>query len=971
MKHTIPVRAKRTIALLLCIILIASLVTPFAVHAEDNQKTIRVGWYESPFNTTDDSGRRSGYAYEYQMKIAAYTGWKYTYVSGSWPELMQMLTEGKIDMMSDVSYTEEREDEMLFSELPMGTEEYCIFVSANNQEITAEDYSTLNGKRIGVNEGSIQIEFYKSWAERHGIEAELTELTCTEQESEMMLQDGSLDAYITLNAYGNPETLVPVCMIGSSDFYFVINKEHPELLADLNTAMNRIRDEDPYYNQQMFEKHVKRYGTNAYLSSSEKEWLTSHGTIRVGYQDDYLPFCAKDEKTGELTGAMKKYLEEASDCIANAHLEFETVAYPNVADALSALKEGEIDCLFPAAISSYDGETQEVLITPELIRTDVYAVVRKNDENIFTEKERVVVAINENDLNFTVFLQDNFPEWNTVYYPGTKDCLQSVSDGIADCMLIGSLRYSSISRLCDQYHLTNYSTEKGMDYCFAVAQDETELYSIISKVVGLVPGSTLNAVLSGYIAEDARTGFWDFLADNKYVVSALTILIMLVFILQLMRLKRSEKKAKELISATETDDLTGLYNRDYFMQYADRMYREHPDTPRDAIVLNIDQFHSINMLNGWEFGDRVLRVLGSETRTIANEFNGIGGRFGADRFDIYCNHIGDHRAFFERMQKKLDTLAPNASVRLRMGVMPWQEKLEPLQLLERAQTACNMARGNSMEHMIVFDEKLREKEMFDQRLLTDLRGSLDNFEFDVYYQPKFDIRSDKPVLAGAEALIRWQHPELGMLTPDKFIPLFERNGKISEVDKYVWAQTAKQIADWRARFGVTITVSVNLSRVDIFDANLESTLDNLLAQEGLKHDAIEIEITESAYTTENADRLIHVTKALHRKGYTIEMDDFGTEYSSLNMLSSMPIDVLKMDKAFIRKMENSKKDTQMVSLILGTADNLGIPVIAEGVETEAQYLMLKKMGCSYVQGYYFSRPLHPSEFEADYLNKNP
>ena len=186
------------------------------------------------------------------------------------------------------------------------------------------------------------------------------------------------------------------------------------------------------------------------------------------------------------------------------------------------------------------------------------------------------------------------------------------------------------------------------------------------------------------------------------------------------------------------------------------------------------------------------------------------------------------------------------------------------------------------------------------------------------------------------------------------------------MDKYVWSEAARQVARWRAQFGVTIPVSINLSRVDIFDPTLENTLDSILQQNGLTPDVLKLEITESAYT-ENADQLICVVESLRKKGYTIEMDDFGTGYSSLNMLSSMPIDVLKMDRSFISNMENSEKDKQLVALIFGIAENLDITVIAEGVETEAQLLLLKQMGCTLVQGYYFSRPLHPSDFEAQLL----
>ena len=958
------------IAALLCIVILAVFTAPIRIHAENTPKVVRVGWYESAFCATDESGRRSGYAYEYQMKVASYAGWKYTYVTGSWPDLLQMLIDGEIDMLSDVSYTEERFDKMLFPELPMGTEEYLIFISPNNREITADDYTTLNGKRIGVNKGSFQASCYRAWAQKHDIDADLIELSCEETKSVDMLNAGTLDAYITPNAFITPDELVPVCKIGSSDFYFAVSNERPDLLNDLNAAMSRIQDENPYYNQRMFEKHVQHYGTNAFLTTREEEWLSSHGKIRVGYQDNYLAFCAKDPDTEKLTGALKDYLLNASDCFTDTHIDFEPIAYPTSADAFEALKRGEIDCVFPTNLTSYDGETQGILITPSLIRSDVYAVVRQADHKTLSEQEHVIVAVNEGNPNYDAFLQDQFPEWRAVYYPTTADCLKAVSEGVADCVLISSFRYNNISRLCKQYHLTTYATGAGIDYGFAVAQGNTELYSILSKTTQLVPSSNFTAALSYYIAEDSQQSITDFISDNLGVAAIASGAVLLVFLLLLMRSRRSEKKAKKLISATETDRLTGLYNRDYFFQYADRIYHEHPEAPRDAIVLNIEQFHSINALNGREFGDHALQVLGSEIRMIAEEFKGIGGRFGADRFDIYCRHIEDYQAVFQRLQNKLDMLSTNISVPLRMGVMPWQEDIEPIQLFDRARTACNMARGHYKEHLIVFDEKVHERELRDQKLLNDLRRALDNYEFDVYYQPKFDIRGEEPKLIGAEALIRWQHPEMGTITPDSFIPLFERNGKITQVDKYVWARAAKQISIWQARFGITLPISINLSRVDVFYDELESALDDIMTAEGLEHHVLELEITESAYT-DNADQLIHVTKALHRKGYVIEMDDFGTGYSSLNMLSAMPIDVLKMDREFIRKIEKDEKNLQMVSLILGIAKSMDIPVIAEGVETESQIRTLKELGCAYVQGYYFSPPLHPFEFEEKFLKPKP
>ena len=403
-----------------------------------------------------------------------------------------------------------------------------------------------------------------------------------------MLAAGELDAYVVLNAFGDPERLVPVCKIGSSDFFFAVSKDRPDLLTELNSAMSRIQDENPCYNQRMFEKYVQRYGSNAFLTPTEQSWLSDHGAIRVGYQDGYLAFCAADPATGALTGALKDYLDVASDCLSNAHIEFEPVAFSTAAAALDALKRGEVDCVFPANLGGYDSELLDIVMTPSLMRTDMYAVVRQADESVFANKEHVIVAVNEGNPNYTAFLQDHYPDWTAIAFQNTADCLKAVSNRVADCVMVSSYRYNNISRLCEKYRLTTFATVIGLDYCFAVNDGETELYSILAKVVGLIPNSTVSEALSRYITEDARLTLSDFIADHLAIVIAAAAAVVLLILLLLVRSLRAERRAKQLIAATEIDELTGLYNRNYFFQYANRMNRERPDKPRDAIVLNIE-----------------------------------------------------------------------------------------------------------------------------------------------------------------------------------------------------------------------------------------------------------------------------------------------------------------------------------------------------------------------------------------------
>ncbi|MBR3251380.1 MAG: EAL domain-containing protein [Erysipelotrichaceae bacterium] len=421
-------------------------------------------------------------------------------------------------------------------------------------------------------------------------------------------------------------------------------------------------------------------------------------------------------------------------------------------------------------------------------------------------------------------------------------------------------------------------------------------------------------------------------------------------------------EGRKLISSAETDKLTGLYNRNFFFEYADRLYRYHKDRHMDAIVLNIEQFHSINDLNGRQFGDRVLKTLGEEIKAFMNETVGIASRFEADRFAIYCVGQNDYEALLKRFQSKLDEQFPEVNVHLRMGVKPWAEDTEPVVMFDRARAACNTSRGDYQNPLMIYSEKMRLKELLNRRLLNDLRSAVEENQLVVYYQPKYDIQCDPPHLTSAEALIRWNHPELGMISPGDFIPLFEKNGLISIVDSFVWKQAAKQIAAWREKYGLTLPVSVNLSRVDLFDPSLTDKLVTLIKDHGLKFDDLKLEVTESSYT-DNAKNLLELIHNLRTMGFEVEMDDFGAGCSSLNMLSDMPIDVLKMDMKFVRNIEQSETDLLLVKLIIDIARYMNLEVVAEGVENNKQLSLLQDAGCNVVQGFYFSRPLPPEEFE--------
>jgi len=520
---------QRAAALLLCIALVALCLLPTAVSAEENPKVVRVGWYDTPFNYKDAFGRRTGYAYEYQRKIAAYTGWKYEYVEGNWPELLDLLKQGKIDLMSDVSFAEDRTEYMLYSAIPMGEELYYLYITPDNKEISADDFSTLNGKTVGVTKGTVQRGQFLAWAEARGISVEILDLECSEAESLQKLNMGEMDAFVTLDTYGDPDVVIPLWKIGASDFYFAVSKAHADLLPELDMALNRIQDENKHYSVQLTAKYLQNTSTNLYLTVEEQAWLDAHGPIRVGFQDNYLAFCAADQN-GNLTGALKDYLDFASGVLQNASPTFEAVVYPTASAALEAVRNGEVDCMFPANLTDYDAEQAGVVMTQPMMRTEMDAVVRAADKRDFLRSNQVRVGVNQGNPNYEMFLVDHFPSWTPVYCPDTPACLDAVAAGKADTVIISNYRFRDISRQCDRLNLTTVYTGVNMDYCLAVREGNTLLYSILSKIIGGVPESTVNAALTYYSADASKPGFSDFILAYPIpaVIAAVVALILII-----------------------------------------------------------------------------------------------------------------------------------------------------------------------------------------------------------------------------------------------------------------------------------------------------------------------------------------------------------------------------------------------------------------------------------------------------------
>ena len=422
------------------------------------------------------------------------------------------------------------------------------------------------------------------------------------------------------------------------------------------------------------------------------------------------------------------------------------------------------------------------------------------------------------------------------------------------------------------------------------------------------------------------------------------------------RIKRTIElyEDRKIINYTERDPLTRLYNKEYFYQYASTIDTYYEIT--DALILDIRHFHIINDRFGVNYGDRVLRNVADKLREVINQLDGIVCRKEADTFMIYCPHQDNYSFILDKL-KEIDS-----SIIYRIGIYEYVDKDVDVSIrFDRAKLASDKIRTSINKNIEFYNEKMREKELFEERLINDFEESLSNNEFKVFYQPKFNVKKDKPYLSSSEALVRWFYHDLGMVSPGDFIPLFEENGLIQKLDKFVWSEVGKQIRKWKEKYDFYVPVSVNVSRIDMYEPDFIDTLLKIIKDNNLTTNDIYLEITESAYTSDSK-QMIEIVNKLRDLRFSIEMDDFGTGYSSLNMINELPIDVLKLDMVFVRN-AHKNHDTKIVEFIIDIAKYLEVPVIAEGVETKEQVESLKNLGCDIIQGYYFSKPIPSNEFE--------
>ena len=541
----------RSICAMLCLLLLLSALFPVKAAAETvPAKVVRVGSFEDTFNYVNEKGIRKGYGYELLQTLSGYTGWQLEYVTCDWSDCFEKLKNGEIDIMGDISYTEDRTEEMLFSDEPMGEEKDYLYADLSREDITASDFKTLNGKKIGVLMGTEPEVMLTEWEEKYDLKTQHVNIANNE-DAKQKLANHEIDCFVSMEeSFWTELGISTITRVGSSDIYYAINKDRADIKEELDNAMRALEDADPFYTADLY----KRYFSMDYtpiLTGEEKAWLKKHGAIRMGFLTGDSGVSVYDPSTGELTGTITDYIRFAKDCLGNQELEFQMVGYDSQKAELDALKSGEIDMVFHFDQSPNLAEEYRVACTNTTWTSNMMAVTNKEH---FNETQANRVAVPQNKISLTRYLAVYYPQWEIVDCATQEDAARLVKDGQADCFVTGVSSQENYSKKYDFYSVPLPNLAKS---CFAVNSGNGILLSILNKTIKAMPVNMLTGALAMYKSAARKVTLGEFIRDNFVMVLLVSSIFVAVILLAILKLLRKARKAEAAArkAANDTQEL--------------------------------------------------------------------------------------------------------------------------------------------------------------------------------------------------------------------------------------------------------------------------------------------------------------------------------------------------------------------------------------------------------------------------------
>ena len=549
MSETMQTLMRKSVCVMLSLLLLLSAVLPVKAAEETAPvKVVRVGSFEDTFNYVNEKGARKGYGYELLQTLSGYTGWQFEYVTCDWSDCFEKLKNGEIDIMGAISYTEDRAEEMLFSDEPMGEEKYYLYADLSRADISASDYKTLNGKKVGVLMGTEPEVMLTEWEEKYGLKTEHVNVSNNE-DAKQKLANHEIDCFVSLEeSFWADLGISTITRVGKSGIYYALNKDRPDLKEELDNAMRALDEAVPFYTADLY----KRYFSMDYtpiLIGEEKAWLKEHGAIKMGFLTSDSGVSTFDPATGEFTGVITDYIQFAADCLGNQELEFQLVGYDSKEAELDALKSGEIDMIFHFDQNPNLAEEYHFACTNTTWTSNLMAVTNKQH---FNENNVNRIAVPQNKLSLKKYLAFYYPQWEIVDCDTQEDAAKLVKDGQADCFVTG---ISSENKYSKKYSFYSVPLLNPVKSCFAVNSGNRSLLSILNKTIKAMPVNMLAGALAMYKSSARKVTLSDFIKDNFFMallVSSIAVAVVLLTILMLLqKARKAEAAARKAANDTQ------------------------------------------------------------------------------------------------------------------------------------------------------------------------------------------------------------------------------------------------------------------------------------------------------------------------------------------------------------------------------------------------------------------------------------
>ena len=549
MSETMQTLTRKSACVMLSLLLLLSAVLPVKAAAETaSAKVVRVGSFEDTFNYVNEKGARKGYGYELLETLSGYAGWQFEYVTCDWSDCFEKLKNGEIDIIGGISYTEDRTQEMLFSDEPMGVEKYYLYADLSRADISASDFKTLNGKKIGVLMGTEPEVMLAEWEEKYGLKTEHVNISNNE-DVKQKLANHEIDCFVSLEeSFWAERGISTITRVGESGIYYAINKNRPDIKEELDDAMRALDEAVPFYTADLY----KRYFSMDYtpiLTGEEKAWLRKHGAIRMGFLASDSGVSTFDPATGEFTGVITDYIQFAADCLGNQELEFQLVGYDSKEAELDALKSGEIDMIFHCDQNPNLAEEYHFACTNTTWTSNLMAVTNKQH---FNENNVNRIAVPQNKLSLKKYLAFYYPQWEIVDCDTQEDAARLVKDGQADCFVTG---ISSENKYSKKYSFYSVPLLNPVKSCFAVNSGNRSLLSILNKTIKAMPVNMLAGALAMYKSSARKVTLSDFIKDNFFkvmLISSIAVAVVLLTILMLLqKARKAEAAARKAASDTQ------------------------------------------------------------------------------------------------------------------------------------------------------------------------------------------------------------------------------------------------------------------------------------------------------------------------------------------------------------------------------------------------------------------------------------